>query len=53
MPRKKVPAEQKTELEKLDLAPRRPRRCVRGQLSEKLTYKHVKSSFTRKLGSKN
>ena len=53
MPRKKVPAKQKIELERLDLAQRRSRRCDRGQVSEKLTYKHDKSSFTGKLGSKN
>ena len=53
MPRKKVPAKQKIELERLDLVQRRPRRCDRGQVSEKLTCKHDKSSFTRKLGSKN
>ena len=53
MPRKKVPAKQKIELERLDLAQRRSRKCDRGQVSEKLTYKYDKSSFTRKLGSKN
>ena len=53
MSKKKVPAKQKIELERLDLAQRRSRRYDRGQVSEKLTYKHDKSSFTGKLGSEN
>ena len=40
-----VPVTQKIEPERLDLAQRRSRKFNKGQVSEKLTYKHDKSSF--------